>query len=171
MTSPVYNTPVGAIVRDHRRDTFRSWNDIRQRGAALRVAVPPGPDVISMVKSLLPEATLVPFSSIEEMKMILESGVPDVDAILFASENGAAFTLLYPEFNVVVPTPSAFVPLGYSVARGNDELLRTLNAWLGEQKAKGIVDELYRYWMLGQASKTDKAPRWSVIRDVLGWVD
>ena len=67
--------------------------------------------------------------------------------------------------------PAAFLPLGYSVARGNDELLRTLNAWLGEQKAKGTVDELYRYWMLGQAAKIDKPPRCSVIRDVLGWVN
>ena len=171
MTSPTYNSPVGAIVRDHRRDSFRSWNEVRQRGAAVRVAVPAAADSISNAKSLLPEATLVPFSTTEDVKRMLESGAQDVDAILHAAENGAALTLLYPEFSVVVPTPSAFIPLGYSVAHGNDELLKTLNAWLGEQKAHGTVDELYRYWMLGQAAKTDKPPRWSVIRDVLGWVN
>jgi len=135
MTLPVYNTPVVAILRDHQRDTFRSWNDARQRGTALRVAVPAGPDAISMARSPLPEATLVPFSSHEELKGILESGAPDVDAILHSSEHGAAFTLLYPAFSVVVPRPTAHQPLGYSGARGNAELLRTLNAWLGEQKA------------------------------------
>ena len=171
MTSPVFNTPVGAIIRDHRRDTFRSWNDARQRGAALRVAVPVGPETISIAKSLLPEAILVPFSTGGELKMILESGAQDVDAILHSSEHGAAWTLLYPEFSVVVPQPAAFLPFGYGVALGNKELLTPLNAWLGEQKAKGTVDELYRYWMLGQASNTDKPPRWSVIRDVLGWVN
>ncbi len=103
--------------------------------------------------------------------MILESGAPDVDAILHSAEHGAALTLLYPQFSVVVPTPNVSRPLGYSVARGNDELLGTLNAWLGEQKAKGIVDALYRHWMLGQAARIDKPPRWSVIRDVLGWVN
>jgi ABC-type amino acid transport substrate-binding protein len=171
MTSPTYNSPVGAIVRDHRRDSFRSWNEVRQRGAAVRVAVPAGPDSISNAKSLLPEATLVPVSTTEQVKRILESGAQDLDAILHVAENGAALTLLYPEFSVVVPTPSVFIPVGYSVAHGNDELLKTLNAWLGEQKAHGTVDELYRYWMLGQAAKTDKPPRWSVIRDVLGWVN
>ena len=102
---------------------------------------------------------------------MLESGEQDVDAVLHAAENGAALTLLHPEFSVVVPTPKVSVPLGYSVARGNVELLETLKPWLGEQKAHGTVDELYRYWMLGQAAITDKPPRWSVIRDVLGWVD
>jgi len=171
MTSPVYDTPLGAIIRDHRRDAFRSWNDARQRGVALRVAVPAGPVSISIARSLLPDATLVPFSTGEELKMILQSGAPDVDAILHSSEHGAAWTLLYPQFSVVVPKPIAFLPFGFAVARGNDELLRTLNAWLVEQKAKGTVDALYRYWMLGQTAKTDKPPRWSVIRDVLGWVD
>lgn len=113
----------------------------------------------------------MPWSTSEEVKTMLESGARDVDAILHVAENAAALTLLYPEFSVVVPTPKVFVPLGYSVALGNEELLRTLNAWLGEQKANGTVDELYRYWMLGQAAQTDKPPRWSVIRDVLGWIN
>ena len=171
MASPTYNSPVGVIVRDHRRDSFRSWKEIQQGGTAVRVAVPPAPDSISSAKSLLPEATLMPWSTSEEVKTMLESGARDVDAILHVAENAAALTLLYPEFSVVVPTPKVFVPLGYSVALGNEELLRTLNAWLGEQKANGTVDELYRYWMLGQAAQTDKPPRWSVIRDVLGWIN
>ncbi len=171
MTSPVYNTPLGAIIRDHRRDTFRTWNDARQRGAALRVAVPVGPESISIARSLLPDATILPFSTSEDLKMILQSGAPDVDAILHSSEHGAAWTLLYPEFSVVVPKPTAFLPFGYAVAKGNDKLLRPLNAWLGVEKAKGTVEALYNYWMLGQASKTDKPLRWSVIRDVLGWVN
>jgi hypothetical protein len=37
-------------------------------------------------------------------------------------------------------------------------------------KSNGTVDKLYRYWMLGEAAKTEKPPRWSVIRNVLGWI-
>jgi hypothetical protein len=32
------------------------------------------------------------------------------------------------------------------------------------------VDDLYRYWMLGDAARSVKPPRWSVIRNVLHWV-
>ena len=56
------------------------------------------------------------------------------------------------------------------VARGNQSLAQTLDAWIIEEKAKGTVDALYRYWMLGDAAKSAKPPRWSVIRNVLHWV-
>ena len=49
-------------------------------------------------------------------------------------------------------------------------LVQTLDAWLIEEKAKGTVDALYRYWMLGDAAQRVKPPRWSVIRNVLHWV-
>jgi ABC-type amino acid transport substrate-binding protein len=102
---------------------------------------------------------------------MLAPGGGTVDAILNGSEYGAAWTVLNPEFSVVVPRPVARAVLGYAVARGNDDLLATLNAWLGEQKARGAVDALYEHWMLGRGSRTERPPRWSVIRDVLGWVD
>ena len=53
----------------------------------------------------------------------------------------------------------------------NQELLNAVNAWLLSEKALGHVDELYEYWMLGGASLVDRPPRWSIIRDVLGWVE
>ena len=31
-------------------------------------------------------------------------------------------------------------------------------------------EQLYEYWILGRATE-DTGPRWSVIRDVLGWVE
>ena len=44
------------------------------------------------------------------------------------------------------------------------------NAWLTNAKARGVVEASYKYWMLGEATKERTIPRWSVIRDVLGWV-
>ena len=38
------------------------------------------------------------------------------------------------------------------------------------KRKDGTVDELYDYWMLGGASRP-REPRWSIIRNVLGWVD
>jgi ABC-type amino acid transport substrate-binding protein len=171
MTSPVFDSSVCLIVRDDNRGDLRSWNDARRRGAAFRVLVPQGPDSIAMATSLLPEATLIPFAAATEMRTILESGAVDVDAILQSSEHGAAWTLLYPQFSIVVPTPFVFSPFGYALARGNDELLVTVNAWLGEEKAKGTVDALYEYWMLGRVARSEQPPRWSIIRNVLRWVD
>jgi len=64
-----------------------------------------------------------------------------------------------------------FQPVGYAVAPGSDDLLKTLKAWLTAEQAKGAVDKIYEYWTLGEATKREKPPRGSVIRNVLHWVD
>ena len=38
------------------------------------------------------------------------------------------------------------------------------------KKSDGTFKKLYNYWVLGQFA-TDKQPRWSVIRNLLHWVD
>ena len=45
-----------------------------------------------------------------------------------------------------------------------------MNAWLLIEKQSGGIDELYDYWIQGKIQGV-QPPRWSVIRDVLGWVD
>jgi hypothetical protein len=119
---------------------------------------------------MLPQAVLVPLSGPGALREMFESESLAVDAIGGLSEEGAAWTLLYPRFTLVVPKPTVFTPQGFGVARGNQPLAQTLDAWITEEKAKGTMDALYRYWMLGDAAKSAKPPRWSVIRNVLHWV-
>ena len=49
-------------------------------------------------------------------------------------------------------------------------MLFYLDTWLLSAKSDGTIDELYRYWMLGEVKNT-QPPRWSIIRNVLGWID
>jgi hypothetical protein len=43
-----------------------------------------------------------------------------------------------------------------------------LTTWLLNAEGDGTIDELYGYWMLGEVKQT-LPPRWSIIRDLLGW--
>ncbi len=171
MTEPVYRSALGLVVRDHRRDEFREWDALRDAGDSLRVGLDGSSESISVMQDILPEATTLPIEDMVEQNAILESGAEGIDAIADMAEEGAAWTLLYPSFSLVVPQPTVFTPVTYAVAAGNRDLLEPVNAWLVAEKAKGTIDALYDYWMLGGAIETDRPPRWSVIRDVLGWVD
>ena len=62
------------------------------------------------------------------------------------------------------------VPVVYLVPLERRLLLRAMNAWLQIEKQTGGIDALTDYWIQGQ-TKQVQPPRWSVIRDVLGWVD
>ncbi len=171
MTIPVYTASVGFIVPDHERHAFESWDAIRARGASVRIGVPGNPEAMAFARSMLPHAVLLPLGGLGAQREVFESESPAVDAIGDLAEEGAAWTLLYPRFTLVVPKPTVFTPQGFAVARGNESLAQMLDAWIIEAKAQGTVDALYRYWMLGDAARRIKPPRWSVIRDVLHWVN
>ncbi len=171
MSQPVYQASAGLIVKDHRRDDFRTWEQVRALGPDFRIGVLNSPDIVASAEALAPQATLVLMNGAEDQRRLLESGTDEVDAIADLSEEGAAWSLLYPEFSLVVPKPTYFLPVAYGVAPGNTNLLSILNAWLHAEKSRGTVDSLYKYWMLGAAETQKKPPRWSVIRDVLHWVD
>jgi len=136
----------------------------------LRIAIDDTPQTRASSGRLLPNATPVFYKGKKELDSILATGAKDVDAMAAFSQEVAAWTIRYPNFTLVTPEPTLFLPTGYAVARGNNNLLLYLNTWLLNAKADGTIDELYRYWMLGQLKET-QPPRWSVIRDVLGWID
>jgi Na+/H+-dicarboxylate symporter/ABC-type amino acid transport substrate-binding protein len=167
-TSPVLDLPVGMIVKDHRRDEFREWARIREM-KNLRVAMADTPQARANLKRVLPNATPVVYKGAKELDSILATGAKDVDAVAAFAQEGSAWTIRYPNFTLVTPEPTLFLPTGYAVARGNPNLLLYLDTWLLNAKADGTIDELYRYWMLGQVKET-QPPRWSVIRNVLGWI-
>lgn len=78
---------------------------------------------------------------------------------------------MYPQFSVVVPRPSRVAaPVGFALPQDARELATFVDTWVRLKKKDGTLDRLYANWILGQGAKPHE-PRWSVIRNVLGWVD
>ncbi len=169
LTVPVFESAVGLIVEDHRRRSFQTWDGIRALGA-IRIATLDERASANFLRQAVPEAEPAFFKDNEDLNDLLSEDPPSFDAVLKLAEEGAAWTIRYPRFNLATPSPALRVPLGYSVARGDDDLLTFFNAWLVNAQGVGTVDALYRYWMLGEIQRA-RPPRWSVARDVLGWLD
>jgi ABC-type amino acid transport substrate-binding protein len=169
MTAAILDTPVGMIVHDHLRTRFRTWEGIRNL-KDLRIATADDPSALAFLERVLPNATTVPYNGTQALELMLEAGAPNVDAIAMFAEEAAAWTIRYPQYSFVPPTPAVRVPTGYAVARSNTELLRYLDTWLLTAKLNGTIEQFYRYWMLVQVKHTQQ-PRWSVVRNVLGWID
>ena len=84
------------------------------------------------------------------------------------AERGSAWTLRYPGYSVVVPTPLLKVPLALALPRDEPDLGAFVITWLDLKRKDGTLDALYQYWILGRgAARTE--PRWSIIRNVLHW--
>jgi Domain of unknown function (DUF4410) len=58
----------------------------------------------------------------------------------------------------------------YPVARRDQEWGQFVNTWIELKRRDGTIDALYRHWIL-EDHAFRRQPRWSVIRNVLHWVE
>jgi ABC-type amino acid transport substrate-binding protein len=155
------------IVKDHLRDEFSTREAVKGIESP-RIGVLDDPYEIWLIQYYLPTAKIVKVKSPREF---FKKKTKDVDAFFFTAEAGSAWTLLYPEYSAVVPQPDvASIPMAYPVPRGERELLDFVNSWLDLRKKDTAIQKVFNHWILGQGAK-EKKPRWSIIRDVLHWVD
>ena len=158
---------VAFIVEDAKREAYASLRSLQQK-EELTLGVVPISYYRKTLHELLPQAKLV---TINTPRSFFKGKSPKVDAFVYSAESGSAWTMLYPEFSTVVPKGlSLKVPVAFLLPAGQMEYGQFINTWLKLKRANGYIDKVYDYWILGQNPKAKKQ-RWSVIRDVLGWVE
>jgi ABC-type amino acid transport substrate-binding protein len=154
------------VVPDHLREAFSSWDAIRSRGK-LRIGMPSLSTYIAKVRQELPDAELVPIHSVDD---VFGSKMFPFDAVVLTAERGSAWTLLHPQYSIAVPRPqSVKVPLAYPIAAHDEALAKVVSTWIELKQKDGTIDALFAHWILGR-DVSARAPRWSVIRNVLHWV-
>ncbi len=167
-TRPYLEVTLAMVVRDHRAREFRSAEAMR-RMAKLRIGfVDLSRGFVQRLRSELPRAELI---ELPTNRMFFEEAGDALDGLLISAESGSAFTLLYPEFEVVIPDmPRVALPLFYAIGSNDPEMREFLEHWIELKEGDGTMQELYEHWILGR-ERGPREPRWSVIRDVLNWVE
>ncbi len=167
-SEPYLDETVAFVVKDHLRHQFSTWAAIHALGA-YPVAIPNLPYYIDHFRTRAPALKLLPLDSIRRIEDGMKQGA--FDALAMSAETGSVLTLLYPKFTVVVPEPGIVrIPLAYPVARRDQDWANFVNSWIELKRRDGTIDALYRHWILGQqAGKSE--PRWSIVRNVLHWVE
>jgi ABC-type amino acid transport substrate-binding protein len=164
---PYLDLTLAFVVPDHDRDIYADLELLRQR-KDLTIALVSNHYFKSRIERLLPNASIVFLEAAEDF---FNGGDQGADALLLSAEEGAAYSYRYPRYTVArVDRGAIRLPAGYPVPKGDIEMLEFVSNWVYLKKKDGTIDALYEYWMLGGAAKA-RTPRWSVIRDVLGWVD
>jgi Na+/H+-dicarboxylate symporter len=135
---------------------------------SMKVAVLRGTSYEALARSLFPQDRIVLVESYDDFAQYYPH------AILMRGEPQAiSWSLRYPNFTVVIPNPGIGQDsLAYPIKTGADRFLCFLNQWLKLKKNEEFTQQEYNLWILG---KTDtvlpQEPRWSIIRNVLHWVE
>ena len=155
------------VVPDHRRHDFSERQGILAM-EGVRIGLIGEKYWLGKLREVAPNVEFVPLGSEREF---FENPDLRLDALVTSAEGGSAWTLLHPEYHVVIPDGNVIKqPLGYPVARGERELKGLLDQWVVLKTKDGTIERAYDHWILGRQARPH-VPRWSVVRNVLGWVD
>src|SRR5688572_361637 len=165
-SEPYLAETLAFVVKDHLRDQFSTWEEIRGLGV-FPVTVPDLPYYIEEIKRRAPALKLQLVDALSQIEAGLKQ--EKLDAVVLPAERGSVLTLLYPKFTVVVPEPGIVkIPLAYPLARRDQDWAHFINTWIELKRRNGTIDALYGHWILGKQA-VKRQPRWSIMRDVLGW--
>ena len=165
-SQPYLDTTAALIVEDFRKDEFDTIEKVRKL-KKLKIALP-GRDrnLKEGLEQVYPNAEVVMLDTPIDY---FEKNFPNLDAMLATAEGGSAWTLLYPNFHAVVIKPETHkIPLAYPIAAGDRVLADIINKWIYLVKDSPSFQRRYDYWIMGIGAE-EKKPRWSVLRNVLGW--
>ena len=158
---------VAFVVPDAEREQFASWDTIRAR-EPLTIAVPDVPYYVLRLRAMLPRASVEVRQRIETF---FDGSAAPADALALPAERGSAWTLMYPAYSVVVPGPDPIrVPLAYPIGKRDARLASFVNTWIALKRKDGTIDATYKHWILGQDA-APRQPRWSIVRNVLHWME
>ncbi len=155
------------LVKDYKRHQFNNLDLIRSQ--ELKIAVFNVSYYYQWkVHYLLPKAE---FLSIDSYNSFLNYYTDKADALVTVAEAASAWSLLYPEYAVATPFGNSIkIPVAFPIPLGEEQLADLLQVWINLKDKDGTINGLYDYWILGKEQK-NHVPRWSIIRDVLHWVE
>jgi Na+/H+-dicarboxylate symporter/ABC-type amino acid transport substrate-binding protein len=163
-TQPYQTATVAVVLPDHRRGEFDTWDDPHMPADAKLGVV--YEDLAVAARRQLPDVEIV---VIDSFSAFFAKRDDDLDGLIIAAEEGAAWNVLYPEHAVVIPKPVVQRPVSMAVRANDADWLRFLDHWLDFERLDGSLDRLRIYWIEGGGTK-EQNPRWCVARDVLHWL-
>lgn len=148
-------------------EAFSSTEKLKASKGIVVGYVPPSP-FLPNIRAMLPNVELVEYANYSEFFAAAEDAA-EKEVLYTSAEAGSAMTLLHPEYKVQITKSRTVYNLAYPVNPNDPDFLVFMNQWLALEEQSNASKESYDYWILGNP-REDKAPRWSIIRDVLGWV-
>ena len=155
------------LVKDFQRHKFNDLNFLRQQELTLAVFS------VSyyyqlLIHDLLPRAE---FLSLDSYESYLDHYADQADALVTVAEKASAWSLLYPEYAVATPFGNSIkIPAAFPIPLGEEKMADLLKVWINLKQKDGTITTLYDYWILGKKQNSQQH-RWSIIRDVLHWVE
>ena len=167
ISEPYSEISLGLLVKDHLRQDFETTEQLRRLDNR-SIGVLQSQLLLDALETRLPDLEFVKVRSPREF---LKGELTGMDALVMSAEAASAWTLVYPQYSAVIPSPAnTTIPIVFALPGSDEAFEKYVNIWIQISKSLGVMDLAYEHWILGRDTAAQQ-PRWSVIRDVLHWVD
>lgn len=166
-TQDYINPRLVFVTREETRKMFAKTEDV-QESEHTKIAVLKGSSFESLARELFPKKNLILLNSYDEF-LPLGKEV----ALLWEEQEAIAWLLVHRGYRLILPDPSLGLDsFGYAVRANSPRFLHYLNTWIELKKTSGYSAKQYDLWIKGKTEiAAPNEPRWSVIRNVLHWVE
>lgn len=163
-TTPYLKSEIVFVVKDNRRKKFARVADV-EKDPHLKIGVLKDTFFEPLAQRLFPDKKII---ALENGDAFSSSSA---DLFLWDEQEAISWVVRNPHYTVIFPKPSLYTDsFGYAVRSDATRLLTFIDQWLELKKNDGFTQKQYDLWILGKREGyIEKAPRWSVLRDILHW--
>ncbi len=161
-STPYFQSPLALFMPRERADDFTTRTRILER-KRLKIGVFNDPVLIPRLERTFPNAEIVVVPGYH-----LLPDFSKIDAAIWTLVQAEALAAAHPGLIAVVPKDvgNPYL-LAYLMPPGAEEFENFVNYWLDLKRADGFEKRQRAYW-IDRIPLDNRAPRWSILRDVLG---
>jgi proton glutamate symport protein len=165
VSTPYFQSPLALFMPRERASGFRTRSEVLQR-TGLKIGVFDSPVLTPRLKRTFPNAEIVTTPQYSSRTL------PDfgtMDAALWTLVQAKALAASNPDLIALAPSDAGNPYLfAYTMPPEAEEFAQFVNYWLELKKADGFERRQREYW-IDLVPAAAYAPRWSILRNVLGF--
>ncbi|KGJ92869.1 cation:dicarboxylate symporter family transporter [Colwellia psychrerythraea] len=151
LTVPYSSQSMAFLVKEERRKEFNDWQSIFSRDDLI-IGIPEIFHSENIVRRYFEKATVWEIST---PRLFFREKYQHIDAMLFGAATASAWTLINPEYTVIVPKPARpEISMAFAINTSDNTFEIFMRNWIFMMKKNQNIDQLFHYWIAGKKPKS-----------------
>jgi len=147
LTVPYSSQSIAFLVKEERRKEFSDWQNIVAR-EDLIIGIPEIFYSENVVKRYFEKTTAWEIST---PRLFFKEKHQNIDGMLFGAATASAWTLLYPDYTVIVPKPARpALSMAFAINTNDSAFEIFMRNWIVMKQKNKDIEHLFHYWIAGK---------------------
>jgi len=147
LTVPYSSQSLAFLVKEERRKEFSDWQNIVAR-EDLIIGIPEIFYSENVVKRYFENTTAWEIST---PRLFFREKYQHIDGMLFGAATASAWTLINPEYTVIVPKPARpEISMAFAINTNDSAFEIFMRNWILMKQKNNDIDHLFHYWIAGK---------------------